>query len=171
MGDETRERIVSVAGGLLRFRFRLAGLAFDLERFETVPADEIADAEPALRANLEDLLVERFDPLMRELLAAAGDPRAILLEVVLDLAGLQHRLQTAARDLPRSPDEDAMIEGEIEPDLFTEIRTTINAVNDDQLDLAIDNLLAAAGYKQPSPRPPSAGTPRSPSPSPCRGAP
>ncbi len=44
-----------------------------------------------------------------------------------------------------------MIEGEIPPDSATEIRTIVSVVNDDQLDLAIDNLLYAAGYRPPLP--------------------
>ncbi len=143
------EEILSLMEGLLRFRFRLAGMAFDLERFEADVADEITDAEAALRVSLEDSLVQHFDPLLRALLAAAGDPRSTLLEVVLDLASLKHKLQAFAHDLPRSPQEDAMLEGEIPSDSPTEIRTTINAVNGDQLDLAIENLLHAARYKQP----------------------
>ncbi len=143
------ERFAHLAVGLLRFRVRLAGMAFDLERFETAPGDDIPKASPPSRASLEDLLAKHFDPLVRTVLVEAGGPRATLLEVVLDLAALKNRLHTAVQALPRSPDEDAMLEGDLAPDLFTEIRTTVNAVSGDQFDLAIDNLLCAAGYKQP----------------------
>lgn len=139
LAGTVEERFADLAVGLLRFRVRLAGMAFDRDGF----------------AGLEELLANGFDPLVRAVLAEAGGPRAALLEAALDLAELKNRLTRAARDLPRSPDEDAMLEGDLPPDLFTEIRTTVAAVGGDQLDLAIDNLLVAAGYRQPGDPPPS----------------
>ncbi len=151
MDDATdqKERLLKAAEKLTRFRFRLPGLAFDLERFEPDRADEITDIEAGLRASLESALAEHFDPLLRSLLEALEDERARLLETVLDLTALQGRLQTLADSLPRPRQEEAMIEGEIPPDSATEIRTIVSTVNDDQLDLAIDNLLYAAGYRPP----------------------
>lgn len=147
------ERFSDLAVGLLRLRVRLAHIALDLERVETVPVDDdTPKTSSPPRAGLEDLLAKHFDPLVRAVLIEAGGPRAALLEVVLDLVALKTRLHSTARDLPRSPDEDAMLEGDLTPDLFTEIRTTVNAVSGDQFDLAIDNLLCAAGYKQPGPQ-------------------
>lgn len=143
------EKLLDAAEDLIRFRFGLAGLAFDLASYGTDEADVIGDAETGLRAHLEHALVDCFDPLLRSLLGAAGGSRARILEGVLDLAGVQHRLRTVADSLPRSPEEDAMLDGEIPPDAPTEVRTTIGAVLEDQLDLAIANLLNAAGYKIP----------------------
>ncbi len=147
--EDVQDQIVSVVGRLARFRFRLAAVAFDLERFEPDRADVITDIESGLRASLENALVETLDPLLRALLDTAGNERAALLKAALDLAGVRNSLQSLADNLPRSPQEDAMLEGEIPPDLFTEIRSTVSAVNEDQLDLAINNLLQTAGYRQP----------------------
>ncbi len=143
------ETLLDIAEGLVRFRFQLAGLTFDLASYGTDEADVIGDAETGLRAHLEHALVDHFDPLLRSLLGSAGGTRARLLEGVLDLAGLQHRLQTVADNLPRSPREDAMLDGEIPPDAPMEVRTTIGAILEDQLDLAIGNLLRAAEYRVP----------------------
>jgi hypothetical protein len=147
--EDVEERLLRVTEGLIRFRFRLPGDALDLASFEENHADEISDAEIELRAHLEHSFVEHFDPLLRVLLDASGNPRAKVLAEVLELVGVQYRLQTIADHLPRSPREDEMIEGMIPPDSPTEMRTIIGAVNEDQLDLAINNLLHAAGYKPP----------------------
>lgn len=143
------EKLLGIAEDLVRFRFQLAGLTFDLASYGTDEADVIGDAETGLRAHLECALVDHFDPLLRSLLAAAGGSRARILEGVLDLAGVQHRLRTVADNLPRSPQEDAMLDGEIPADAPMEVRTTIGAVLEDQLELAIANLLHAAEYKIP----------------------
>lgn len=148
--EDVEERLLRVTEGLIRFRFRLPGKVLDLASFAEDHADTISDAEVELRAHLEQAFVDHFDPLLRLLLKAAGDPRAQVLEAVLDLVGLQHRLKAVADNLPRSPREDEMIEGRIPPDSPTEMRTTINAVVEDQMDLAISNLLRAAGYQPPA---------------------
>ncbi len=147
--EDVEERLLRVTEGLIRFRFRLPGDALDLASFEEDHADEIADAEVELRAHLEHSFIEHFDPLLRVLLDASGDPRAKVLAAVLELVGLQYRLQTIADHLPRSQREEEMVEGLIPPDSPTEMRTVIGAVNEDQLDLAINNLLHAAGYTPP----------------------
>jgi hypothetical protein len=88
--------------------------------------------------------------MLHSLLSTAGDPKARILENALDLARIRHRLQSVSDNLPRSPREEAMLEGEIPSDEPTEMRTTINAVIVDQLDFALENLLHAAGYKPPA---------------------
>ncbi|MES1211155.1 MAG: hypothetical protein ABUL63_02355, partial [Acidobacteriota bacterium] len=56
--EDVQDQIVSVVERLARFRFRLAAVAFDLERFEPDRADVITDIESGLRASLENALVE-----------------------------------------------------------------------------------------------------------------
>ena len=143
-----REMLFDMTETLARLRFHLAsvveGLEMDQEEDEEDPEVE------ELRADVECVLFDHFDPMLRSLLAAAaGDPRARVLEAALDVAGLRTRLQILSAGLPRSPREDAMIEGEIPADVPTEMRTTLNAVIVDQLDLALANLLHAADYRPP----------------------
>lgn len=148
---KVQEHLLGIVDGLVRFRFRLAGVPFDLEG-STGQSEGVEDAETELRSNLECALIDHFDPLLRTLLnTVASHPRAKLLEAALDLAGVKHRLNCLSENLPRSPQEDAMLDGEIPADEPTEMRITINAVLVDQLDLAIDNLLHAAGYRHPEP--------------------
>jgi hypothetical protein len=72
----------------------------------------------------------------------------VLLEAALDLAGLRHRLQCLRATLPSSPDEDAMLDGDIPADVPAEMKVTIMAVVEDQLNLAYDNLLHAVRYRK-----------------------
>jgi hypothetical protein len=146
--SSAREKLLDVTEAMVRFRFHLVGVLSGLRNPDL--AGEETDAETELRSDLECALVDNFDPLLRTLLAAAGGARAKVLEGALDLAGLKLRLQALSDSLPRSPREDAMLEGEIPADVPTEMRTTINAVVEDQLDFALDNLLHAAGYKAPA---------------------
>jgi hypothetical protein len=67
------------------------------------------------------------------------------MEAALDLAGLRSRLRLLAAGLPRSPQADDMLEGRAPLDEPTEMRITLNAVVEDQLDEALGNLLHAAG--------------------------
>lgn len=155
-----QEKLLEIVDGLVRFRFVLSGVTLDLEG-STDQADGATDAETELRSNLECALVDHFDPMLRTLLnTAGGHPRAKLLEAAVDLAGVRHRLKVIAENLPRSPQEDAMLDGDIPADEPTEMRTTINAILGDQLDLAIDNLLHAAGYQYPEPPSEQSATPR-----------
>lgn len=133
-------RLLKMTEGLIRYRFDLARLAFSLEGAR----EETEDA--GLRADLECAIVDHFDPLLRTILEAAGDPRGKLLEAALDLAGLRHRLDCLRESLPSSPEEDAMIDGDIPTDVPTEMKLTLMAVVEDQLNLAYENLLHAAGY-------------------------
>lgn len=139
-------QLLDVTQALVRFRFHLAGLLSGLKAEQ----DGLeADAETELRSDVECALVDNFAPLLRTLLTAAGGPQAKVLETALDLAGLRLRLEIFSANLPRSSQEDAMLEGEIPADVPTEMRTTITAVVEDQLNLALDNLLHAAGYRPP----------------------
>jgi hypothetical protein len=143
----TQEQLLDVTQALIRFRFHLAGL---LSGLKAEQEGGEPNPETDLRSDVECALVDNFDPMLRTLLAAAGgSPRAKLLEAALDLAGFRLRLQTFSEGLPRSPEEEAMLEGSIPADVATEMRTTINAILADQLDLALDNLLHAAGYRPP----------------------
>jgi hypothetical protein len=146
-----REHLFDMTETLVRLRFHLASVVDGLETDQD-GEEEDPDVDD-LRADVECALFDHFDPMLRSLLAAAaGNPRARVLETALDVAGLKTRLQVLSASLPRSPREDAMIEGEIPADVPTEMRTTLNAVIVDQLDLALANLLHAADY-----RPPEAG--------------
>lgn len=142
----TQEQLLDVTQALFGFRFHLTGV---LSRLKAEQEGVEADAETELRSNVECAIVDNFDPLLRTLLAASGGPRAKLLEAALDLAGLRLRLEIFSANLPRSSQEEAMLEGEIPADVPTEMRTTITAVVEDQLNLALDNLLHAAGYRTP----------------------
>ena len=75
-----------------------------------------------------------------------------LLEALLGLRRVECLLQGVAEQLPRSPHEDEMLDGKMEPDEPTEIRTTISAVLVDQLRPAVDNLLHAMLYRAPAHR-------------------
>lgn len=150
--SESQMQLLKVAEGLIAFRFNLARLLFGLE-------SAAAETEEALlRADLECAIVDHFDPLLKTILKAAGGLRGSLLEAALDLAGLRHRLQCFRERLPCSQDADAMLDGKIPPDLPTEMKLTIVAVVEDQLDQAYENLLHAVGYNVPeSPPESSAG--------------
>ncbi|MES1245420.1 MAG: hypothetical protein ABUT39_27700 [Acidobacteriota bacterium] len=133
--SEIQKQLLAVAEGLIEYRFHLARLLFGLESKE---------AEEALaRADLESAIVDHFDPLLKAILKVAGGLRGTLLEAALDLAGLRHRLHCVREALPVSEDEEAMLEGRIPADLPVEIRLSLVAVIDDQLDLAYHNLLRA----------------------------
>lgn len=134
-----REQLQDIAKGLIRYRFLLEAAAAGLE-------DEEA-------ADLHCILADGFDPLLRGLLAAMGNPAGgQLLEAVLGLRRVERLLQSVAEQLPRSPGEDEMLDGKMEPDEPTEIRTTISAVLVDQLQPAVENLLHAMMYRAPAHR-------------------
>lgn len=128
---------------LVRIRFHLASLAASLETDQDEEDENPEIAE--LRADVECALIDHFDPMLRTLLEASGSTRAKVLQAAIDIEGLKNRLRNLSASLPRSPQEDAMFDGEIPPDEPTDIRITLNAVVDDQLDLALGNLLRVAG--------------------------
>ena len=143
--DESQ--LLKVAEGLIGYRFDLARILFGLE------STGEASPEAELRSDLECAIVDHFDPLLKTILKAAGGLRGMLLEAALDLAGLRHRLQCFREALPCSQDEDAMFDGELPADLPTEMKITLAAVIEDQLNLAYENLLHAVGYNAPQPPP------------------
>lgn len=144
--SDAQMQLLKVAEGLIQYRFDLARLVFGLASAGEDQAEEIA-----FRADLDCALADHFDPLLKTILGAAGGLRGTLLEATLDLAGLRHRLQCFYETLPRSPQEDAMLDGEIPADVPTEMKITIVAVIEDQLNLALENLLHAVGYNVPKP--------------------
>lgn len=144
--SEARLQLLKTAESLISNRFRLARLVFGLES----AVDETEEA--LLRADLECAIVDHFDPLLKTILKAAGGLRGTLLEAALDLAGLRHRLEIFREVLPCSRDEDAMLDGEIPADMATEMKLTLVAVIEDQLNLAYDNLLHAVRYSAPEPK-------------------
>jgi hypothetical protein len=73
-----------------------------------------------------------------------AEVQAALAAITLDLLGVEDRCREILDSLPRSPDEDAMIEGRIAWDLPTELRTTIECVLVDELRLGIESLERAA---------------------------
>jgi hypothetical protein len=147
--SNAQTELLRVAEGLLRYRFDLTRLVFELESFQEDQADATAKPEAELRSDLECALMDHLDPLLRTILGAAGGARGKLLEVALDLGRLKNRLQAFCEALPHSPQEDAMLDGEIPSDVPTEMRTTVGAIIEDQLNLALENLLHAIGYIAP----------------------
>lgn len=140
--SETQKQLLKIAEKLIQHRFNLGRLVSGLESNEEKQAEEAV-----LRADLECAIVDHFDPLLRAVLQTAGGLRGRLLEAALDIAALRYRLESLARSLPRSEHENAMFEGEMRPDLLTEIQITIGAVIDDQLNDAYENLVHAVGYE------------------------
>jgi hypothetical protein len=145
--SDAQMRLLKVAEGLVGYRFDLARLLFGLEN-----AGE-AGPEAEFRADLECAIVDHYDPLLKTILKAAGGLRGTLLEAALDLAGLRHRLQCFREVLPCPQEEEAMLDGKIPADLPTEIKMTLVAVIEDQLNPAFENLLHAVGYNAPKPTP------------------
>ncbi|MES1245060.1 MAG: hypothetical protein ABUT39_25875 [Acidobacteriota bacterium] len=135
--SEIQKQLLAVAEGLIEYRFNVARLLFGLESAE----EETEEA--MMRADLECAIVDHFDPLLKAILQVAGGLRGTLLEAALDLAGLKHRLHCVRAALPVSEDEDAMLDGRIPADLPAEIKLSLVAVIDGQLDLAYHNLLRA----------------------------
>lgn len=67
--------------------------------------------------------------------------------VVEDLKAIHLRLEEVAARLPISARETMMLLGEEEPDVTTELRSTIECVLADQLGPAIHDLARAASYR------------------------
>lgn len=131
-----QDQLPDVAKELIRYRFLVETLIAGLKEEDA--------------ADLHCILADGFDPLLRGLLAAMGNPAGgQLLEAVFGLRRVERLLQSVAEQLPRSPGEDEMLDGKMEPDEPTEIRTTISAVLVDQLRPAVDNLLHAMLYRAP----------------------
>lgn len=69
-----------------------------------------------------------------------------LRQIVADLEALHFRLRGIQTSLPVSPQETAMLVGELEMDVSTEVRSVIDCVLNDSIRPAIRDLLAAAEY-------------------------
>jgi hypothetical protein len=143
--SNTEMRLLKLAEALIRSRLGLGRLVLSLEN------DEEESPETELRSDLECVLIDHFDPLLKAMCGATGGPRGELLEAAFDTMKLMLRLQTLGQELPHSPQEEEMLEGAIPTDVPTEIRITLVAVVEDQLDLALENLLHAVRYRGPEP--------------------
>jgi hypothetical protein len=83
-------------------------------------------------------------PPLDEIEAAA---QADLRGIVEELNGIHSRLESLHARLPVPPEETAMLMGEQEMDVSTEIRSVIECVLNDSLRPAIRDLAAAASYR------------------------
>lgn len=74
--------------------------------------------------------------------------RAEIRDVNNDLRAAVERLKALHASLPVSPQEERMLEGEMEPDFATEARAIIECVIPDRLEPAIEALSQAAGIQR-----------------------
>jgi len=74
----------------------------------------------------------------------AAEAQAVISAIALNLLGIEDRCQQLLASLPRSPNEDAMIEGRIPLDLPTELRATVECFLVDELRPAVESLERAA---------------------------
>jgi len=74
--------------------------------------------------------------------------RAEIREVTADLEIKVERLKAVHATLPVSPQEEAMLEGEMEADFATEARAIIECVIPDRLEPAIQALREVAGPRR-----------------------
>ena len=79
--------------------------------------------------------------------AAEAAAQAEVREIVQELDALRARLMELHDRLPVPPEETAMLLGEKEMDVATEIRSTIECVLHDDIEPAIRDLAAAASYR------------------------
>jgi hypothetical protein len=91
----------------------------------------------------------REEKSMTEAEATAQDQ---LRAIAADLKAIRFHLQEVKAALPRSSEETAMLEGEVDMDVSTELQSVIECVLNDSIDPAIRSLLAAADYAPGSPR-------------------
>lgn len=82
----------------------------------------------------------------RTMTEAEAQAQAELREVVAELDALAARLESVHDRLPVTAQETAMLLGEVEMDVATEVRSVIECVVHDDLRPAIRELQAAAGY-------------------------
>ncbi len=73
-----------------------------------------------------------------------GRAQAALGDVVFELLRMQERLEAINRGLPVPADLDAMLAGDIAPDLATEISGRIECVAEDLMRRVIESLQGAA---------------------------
>jgi hypothetical protein len=79
--------------------------------------------------------------------AAEASAQAELRQIVQELDAIRDRLTAVHDRLPVPPEETAMLLGEQEMDVATEIRSIIECVLNDSLRPAIRDLAAAASYR------------------------
>jgi hypothetical protein len=94
--------------------------------------------------NLRNLTHERVKARTEVELAAQFQVRAI----AADLEALRFRLWGVHASLPITAQEPAMLAGEAEMDLSTEVRSIIECVLNDDIEPAIRDLVTAATYVQ-----------------------
>jgi hypothetical protein len=70
--------------------------------------------------------------------------QAAVAAIATDLIAMQDRLAAINRQLPVPPDQEAMLEGKIPPDVATELSGCIDCLNDDILLQAVEMLQHAA---------------------------
>jgi len=75
---------------------------------------------------------------------AEAAAQAELHQIVEELDGIRTRLVDLHAKLPVSPEETAMLVGEVEMDFATEVRSVIECVLSDNIQPAIRDLAAAA---------------------------
>jgi hypothetical protein len=76
-----------------------------------------------------------------------ADAQAELRGLVEDLDAIRFRLVDIHARLPVPPEETAMLVGEKEMDISTEVRSVIECVLNDSIEPAIRDLAAAASYR------------------------
>jgi hypothetical protein len=84
-----------------------------------------------------------------EMTEAEAAAQAELRSMVLELEALRSRLAEMHDKLPVPPEETAMLLGEKEMDVATEVRSVIECVLNDRIEPAIRDLAAAASYRPP----------------------
>ncbi|HVT60827.1 MAG TPA: hypothetical protein VHR45_20820 [Thermoanaerobaculia bacterium] len=70
--------------------------------------------------------------------------QAALREAAFELLALQERLESIDRGLPVPPNQEAMLEGRIAPDLATELSGRVECIAEDELRQVIESLQGAA---------------------------
>jgi hypothetical protein len=78
---------------------------------------------------------------------AEADAQAELRGIVVELESVRSRLVAIHARLPVPPEETAMLVGEKEMDVSTEVRSVIECVLNDSIEPAIRDLAAAASYR------------------------
>ena len=73
--------------------------------------------------------------------------QAKLRKTVARMEAVRELLRRIHADVPASPREEAMLLGEAEPDVATEVRSVIECVLADQIEPAIQALAGAADYR------------------------
>jgi hypothetical protein len=91
----------------------------------------------------------RIEGTLREktVTEAEANAQADLRQIVVGLEAFRSRLAAIHARLPVPPEETAMLVGEKEMDVSTEVRSVIECVLNDSLEPAIRDLAAAATYR------------------------